>query len=88
MWQSFLTWALAVFGSIGYLGIIILMAIESSFLPLPSELVIPPVAYLAAQGNLNIFLIVIAGVIGSVIGASINYFLSLTLGRAIVYRLV
>lgn len=88
MWQTFLTWALSFFGSIGYLGIVILMAIESSFLPLPSELVIPPMAYLAAQGHLNIFLIIIAGVLGSVIGASINYFLSLTLGRAIIYRLI
>lgn len=88
MGQALLTWAVAFLGSINYGGIVFLMAIESSFLPLPSELVIPPLAYLAAQGNLNIFLIVIAGVIGSVIGASINYFLSLTLGRVIIFRLI
>ena len=74
--------------NLGYGGIVLLMTIESSFLPLPSEVVIPPFAYLAAQGKFNIFLIIIFGVLGSIIGATINYFFSRTLGRAIVYRLV
>lgn len=73
---------------LSYGGVLLLMTIESSFLPLPSEIVIPPFAYLAAQGKFNIFLVVLFGVLGSVIGASINYLLSYTLGRAIVYRLV
>lgn len=74
--------------NLGYGGIVLLMTIESSFLPLPSEVVIPPFAYLAAQGKFNIYLIIISGVLGSLIGATINYFLSRTLGRVIVYRLV
>lgn len=73
--------------SIGYLGIIFLMTIESSFIPLPSEVVIPPAAFLAAQGQLNIFLVVISGIIGSILGALINYFLALTLGRKIIFNL-
>lgn len=74
-------------GSIGYLGIIFLMAIESSFIPFPSEVVIPPAAYLAAQGQLNIIFVILSGIIGSLIGALINYYLALTLGRKVVYSL-
>ncbi|MFH1522561.1 MAG: DedA family protein [Patescibacteria group bacterium] len=73
--------------SLGYPGIIILMTIESSFIPFPSEIVIPPAAYLASQGQMNIILVVISGILGSLIGATINYFLALYLGRAVVYKL-
>jgi membrane protein DedA with SNARE-associated domain len=73
--------------TLGYGGIIILMAVESSFIPFPSEVVIPPAAYLAAQGEMNIFLVIFAGMAGSLLGASINYFLALTLGRKVVYGL-
>ncbi|MFA5184228.1 MAG: DedA family protein [Patescibacteria group bacterium] len=87
MWIELLNWALGVTQSLGYSGLIILMAIESSFIPLPSEIVIPPAAYLAAQGKMDIFLIILAGILGSVIGAIFNYFLSLYLGRLVVYKL-
>jgi len=70
-----------------YTTITILMAIESTFVPLPSELVLPPAAYLASQGELNFFLIVLFATIGCVIGALINYTLSFYLGRAIIYGL-
>jgi len=70
-----------------YLTITILMAIESTFVPLPSELVLPPAAYLASQGELNFFLIVLFATIGCVIGALINYTLSYYLGRVIIYGL-
>jgi len=63
------------------------MAIESTFIPLPSELVLPPAAYLASQGELNFFLIVLFATIGCVIGALINYTLSFYLGRVIIYGL-
>ncbi len=78
---------LSIFSQLNYPSIIALMTIESSFIPFPSELVIPPAAYLAQQGVLNIYLVVICGVIGSLLGALINYFLALTLGRAIIYKL-
>jgi membrane protein DedA with SNARE-associated domain len=73
---------------IGYLGIAILMTIESSFIPFPSEIIIPPAAYLAQQGQFNIILVVMAGLVGSLLGALINYFLAYTLGRKVIYFLV
>jgi membrane protein DedA with SNARE-associated domain len=79
---------LAFFVSVNYWGVFVLMAIESSFIPFPSEIVIPPAAYLAAQGKLNIYLVILAGTLGSLLGAIINYFLALYLGRPIIYRLV
>lgn len=63
------------------------MAIESSFIPFPSEVVVPPAAYLAASGNgLNVFLVVVCATVGAIVGALVNYFLALYLGRPIVYR--
>jgi membrane protein DedA with SNARE-associated domain len=73
--------------NIGYLTIFLLMMIESTVLPMPSELVIPPAAYLAAKGDLNIFLVVLAGTVGALCGSLINYVVSYTLGRKIVYAL-
>jgi membrane protein DedA with SNARE-associated domain len=62
------------------------MAIESTFLPLPSEVVIPFAAYKAGQGNLNVFIVVISGTIGALGGSVINYTLAYYLGRPIVYK--
>ena len=78
---------LSITADIGYLGIVFLMAIESSFIPFPSEVIIPPAAYLAALGKMNIYLVVVSGIAGSLIGASLNYFLALTLGRKVIYSL-
>ncbi len=71
----------------GYFGIVFLMTIESSFIPFPSEVVIPPAAYHAQQGDMNIFLVILSGIAGSLLGAVINYYLALTLGRRIIYSL-
>jgi membrane protein DedA with SNARE-associated domain len=72
---------------LNYWTITLLMAIESSFIPLPSELVVPPAAYEAGStGNLNIFLVILFATLGSIIGALVNYHLALWLGRPIVYR--
>lgn len=63
------------------------MAIESSFIPFPSEVVVPPAAYKAAvSGELNVFLVVLFATIGANIGALINYYLAKWLGRPIVYK--
>jgi membrane protein DedA with SNARE-associated domain len=72
-----------------YASITALMTIESSFIPFPSEVVIPPAAYIASKPNshLNIFLVVLFGTLGALIGAYINYFLAMWLGRPIMYRL-
>jgi membrane protein DedA with SNARE-associated domain len=63
------------------------MAIESSFIPFPSEVVVPPAAYkAAATGELNIWLVVLFATLGASIGALINYYLALWLGKPIVYK--
>ncbi len=74
--------------NLNYWTIALLMAIESSFIPFPSELVIPPAAYQAMQpgSNLNLVLIVVAGGVGALVGAYINYFLAKFFGRPIVYK--
>ena len=71
-----------------YYTITALMAVESSFIPFPSEIVIPPAAYIAGKENsdLNIYLVVAFGTLGALIGALINYFLALWLGRPIMYK--
>lgn len=72
--------------NLNYWTIILLMAIESSFIPFPSEIVVPPAAYqAAAEGDMNIVLIIVFATIGACIGAIINYILALYLGRPIVY---
>lgn len=81
--------------NMNYASITALMTVESSFIPFPSEVVIPPAAYVAADPNsavyatdsyfVNVALIVLFGTIGAMLGAIINYLLSLWLGRAIIY---
>jgi membrane protein DedA with SNARE-associated domain len=70
----------------GYLGIVVLMAMESSIIPVPSEVVIPPAAFLAARGDLSFAGVILAGTLGSYIGAALSYWISLFVGRPIVLR--
>ncbi len=74
--------------NLNYATITLLMAIESSFIPFPSELVVPPAAYKALQpgSGLNIALIVFFATLGALIGAYINYYLAKILGRPIIYK--
>jgi membrane protein DedA with SNARE-associated domain len=70
----------------GYLGIVVLMAMESSIFPVPSELVIPPAAYWAVQGRYTLWGVVLAGTVGSLIGASVTYWAARWVGRPLVVR--
>ena len=82
---AFIQWCL---DHLNYWTITLLMAIESSFIPFPSEVVVPPAAYKAASGNseLNVYLVVLFATIGANIGALINYGLAYFVGRPIVYK--
>ena len=81
---AFIQWCL---DHLNYWTITLLMTIESSFIPFPSEVVIPPAAYKAAVNDeLNIYLVILFATIGANIGALINYFLAKWLGRPIVYK--
>ncbi len=69
-----------------YLFVFVFMVIESSFIPFPSEVVVPPAAYLAMQkGDMNIFVVVLVATAGAMVGALVNYVLALLIGRPIVY---
>lgn len=71
----------------GYVFVFIFMMIESSFIPFPSEVVVPPAAYLAVQrGDMNVFLVVVVATAGALAGALVNYYLSLWIGRPLVYK--
>ena len=81
---QFIQWCL---DHLNYWTITLLMTIESSFIPFPSEVVVPPAAYRAAStGELNIWLIIFFSTLGAVFGALINYYLALWLGKPIVYK--
>src|SRR5512135_959057 len=81
--QTLFDWYMA---NLNYFTVALLMAIESTFMPLPSEIVVPFAAYKAAQGELSVFLVVIFGTIGALTGSLINYTLSYYLGRPLVYK--
>jgi len=81
---AFIQWCL---DNLNYWTVTLLMAIESSFIPFPSEVVVPPAAWKAASdSSMNVYMVVVCATIGANIGALINYYLSKWLGRPIVYK--
>lgn len=82
-----LGWLIGAVDDIGYGGVAVLMAIESSFVPFPSEIVMPPAGFAAATGRLNFGLVCLAGIAGSLAGATLNYVLAAWLGRAGILKL-
>ena len=81
-----LNWLVTTIGALGYPGIVILMAMESSIIPVPSELVMAPAGYLAHQGKMDLFVVILLGTTGSLIGSYVNYFISQHLGRPLILR--
>jgi membrane protein DedA with SNARE-associated domain len=84
--ESFVKFIVDMVGNWGYPGIIIMMTIESSFIPFPSEAVMIPAGYLAQQGKMSLPLAIISGVFGSMLGAYFNYYLSIRLGRPVLIK--
>jgi len=85
LFEQVLSWYM---DHITYTTVFLLMAVESTIIPFPSELVIPPAAYKAANGDMNIFLIILAGSFGAVVGSLINYFAAKFIGRTLLFKFV
>ena len=83
---AFLNWLVEALGTMGYSGILFLMFIESTFIPLPSELVIPPAGYLIYQKEMTWIGVIASGTAGSVLGALFNYGIAISLGRPFILR--
>ncbi len=84
--QEIVNFLVESIGSLGYVGIFVLMFLESSFFPFPSEVVMIPAGYLSYKGEMNIFVAVVFGILGSVAGALFNYFLASKFGRAFLLK--
>ncbi len=73
-------------GDMGYLGIFLLMFLESTFFPFPSEIIMIPAGYLAYKGEMNVYIVVLIGILGSVAGALFNYYLAVHFGRTFILK--
>jgi len=79
-------WSVDLVNYLGYPGIVFLMTLESSVFPVPSELVMPQAGYLVGMGKMNMFIVIACGVVGSWLGALLNYFVSKHVGRPFFLR--
>ena len=84
--HELINWLVETIGAMGYTGIFLLMAMESSVFPIPSEVVMPPAGYLVHQGRMNMGLVILSGTLGSLAGAYANYFVARWLGRPLVIK--
>lgn len=84
--QQLIDLLVGTIGNMGYPGVFLLMALESSVIPVPSELVMPPAGYLAQQGEMNIIFAILCGTFGSLVGAYVNYFAARHLGRPLLLK--
>ena len=73
-------------GDMGYWGIFLLMFLESTFFPFPSEIIMIPAGYLAFKGEMNLYIIILVGILGSVAGALLNYYLAMIFGRKFILK--
>jgi len=79
-------WIVQTVGSLGYFGIFIMMFLESSFFPFPSEVVMIPAGYLSFKGEMNLVGVIVTGILGSIAGAWFNYYLAIKLGRKLLLK--
>ena len=86
--EAIVTYLVNTIGSFGYIGIFLLMFLESSFFPFPSEVVMIPAGYLAYKGEMNLGLVLFFGISGSLAGAWFNYFLAHKFGRGFLLKII
>lgn len=84
--HELIQWLVATIGALGYPGIFLLMAMESSVIPIPSEIVMPPAGYLAQRGEMNLVAVILLGTLGSLVGAYANYYAARHLGRPLILK--
>lgn len=86
MLHDIINYIVQIVGDLGYFGILFMMFLESSFFPFPSEVVMIPAGYLASKGELNLYIVLFLGLIGSILGALLNYFIAIKFGRIIIIK--
>lgn len=86
MLSDVISFVVEIVGQWGYPGILVMMLLESSFFPFPSEIVMIPAGYLAHNGEMNMLAVVTMGIVGSLLGALLNYYLAVFLGRPFLLR--
>ena len=86
MLHEAINWLVTTIGAMGYTGVFLLMAMESSVIPIPSELVMPPAGYLVHEGKMNMLAAILCGTVGSLAGAYANYFAAHYLGRPLLLK--
>ncbi|MBN1839531.1 MAG: DedA family protein [Campylobacterales bacterium] len=84
--HALIDWIVQTVSSLGYLGIFVMMFLESSFFPFPSEVVMIPAGYLSYKGEMNLWFSIVAGIAGSIAGALFNYYLAVKLGRRLLLK--
>ena len=84
--HAIIDWIVQTVGVLGYLGIFVMMLIESSIFPLPSEVVMIPAGYLCAKGEMSFGIVIVLGTLGSIAGALLNYLLAVKLGRKLILK--
>lgn len=83
---ALVTWIVNTVGKLGYIGIVLLMGLESSFVPFPSEVIMAPAGYLVSQGKMNIVLVIVCGILGSIMGSLLNYWIAARFGRGFLLK--
>jgi membrane protein DedA with SNARE-associated domain len=86
MLENIISYIVETVAALGYMGIFVLMFLESSFFPFPSEVVMVPAGYLAFKGEMDLTLVILFGILGSLGGALFNYYLAVVLGRPFLHR--
>jgi membrane protein DedA with SNARE-associated domain len=86
LFDSIITFLVAFINEIGYFGIFVGMFLESTLVPLPSEVIMIPAGISASKGEMNIYIATLSGILGNIAGALFSYYLALSLGRAILFR--